>query len=75
MAALFELAGYLQRKSVWRALIQEAQRAMLDEHGPQMNTYTPRKWEAQWDWVHKIEDERSGTWRYLGVEVWMTDRG
>jgi peptide/nickel transport system substrate-binding protein len=55
-----------------RALVLDAQRAMLNEHGPFINLYTPKKWEAWWDWVHKLESERMGTWRYLGIEVWMT---
>jgi peptide/nickel transport system substrate-binding protein len=58
-----------------REIILAAQREMIGEHGPQINTYIPQAWAAYWDWVHGPETTVDlGAWSYLGIDVWMTPR-
>lgn len=60
-----------------REIVLDAQRAMMREHGPQINTYTPRGWAARWDWVHTLR-EGAGmgltSRNFLGIDTWMTAR-
>lgn len=56
-----------------RQIILDAQRAMLLEHGPQINTCTPRGYVAFWEWVKGV-DANIGAWGWLGLDTWMTKR-
>ena len=56
-------------------IILDAQREMIKEHGPQINTYIPQGWVAYRDWVHGIEKTVDiGAWAYLGIDAWVTAR-
>jgi ABC-type transport system substrate-binding protein len=56
-------------------IILDAQRAMLKEHGPQINTYIPTAWAVFKDWVHGVEAARNvGAWGYLQIHDWVTPR-
>jgi len=56
-------------------IILDAQREMIKEHGPQINTYIPQGWVAYRDWVHGIEKTVDiGAWAYLGIDAWVTER-
>lgn len=56
-------------------IILDAQRAMIREHGPQINSYIPTAWAAYKDWVHVPESiVRSGAWLFLNIDTWLTPR-
>jgi peptide/nickel transport system substrate-binding protein len=60
-----------------REIVLDAQRAMMREHGPQINTYSPQSWIATWDWMHSLTPERGiglTSRTFLGVDGWMTER-
>ena len=58
-----------------RQIILDAQRAILKEHGPQINTYIPTAWVAYKDWVHGIEATLTiGAWAWLGINGWVTPK-
>lgn len=88
-AAGFNFAGYNNPEMdewVWkersefdpekrRQIIHDAQRAMMREHGPQINTTTSQGWVAYWDWVHGPETSAGmGSWGWLGVDTYLTER-
>jgi ABC-type transport system substrate-binding protein len=57
-----------------REIVLEAQRAMLKEHGPQINTFTPQTWSAARDRLHYLHPGRGvalSSRGFLGTEVWM----
>jgi hypothetical protein len=48
---------------------------MIQEHGPQINTYIPQGWVAHWDCVKGVEPLVGiGAWSYFGMDTWMTER-
>jgi peptide/nickel transport system substrate-binding protein len=54
-------------------IILDAQREMIKEHGPQINTYIPTAWIAFKDWVHGIDGLiGAGAWSYLNIDNWLT---
>ena len=60
-----------------REIVLDAQRAMIREHGPQINTYSPQSWIATWDWIRSLTPERGvglTSRTFLGVDGWMTER-
>lgn len=58
-----------------RQIVLDAQREMIKEHGPQINTYIPQGYVAFRDWVHGIEQTVNiGAWSYLGIDAWVTAR-
>ncbi len=58
-----------------REIILEAQRAMIQEHGPQINTISAQTWVAHWDWVHGVgETIGLGSASFLGITTWLTER-
>ena len=60
-----------------REIVLDAQRAMMREHGPQINTYSPQTWTASWDWLHSLTPERGvglTSRTFMGIDGWMTDR-
>ena len=58
-----------------RQIILDAQRDMLKEHGPQINTYIPTAWAAFKDWVHGVEPNIGiGAWAYLNIDNWVTPK-
>jgi peptide/nickel transport system substrate-binding protein len=58
-----------------RQIVLDAQREMIKEHGPQINTYIPQGYVAFRDWVHGIEKTVDiGAWSYLGIDAWVTAR-
>jgi peptide/nickel transport system substrate-binding protein len=60
-----------------REIVLDAQRAMMNEHGPQINTYSPQSWVATWDWLHSLYPERGtglASRTFLGIDGWMTER-
>ena len=88
-AAGFNFAGYSNPEMddwVWkersefdpqkrRVIILDAQRAMMRQHGPQINTYVPQAYTAYWDWVHGPETSTGmGSWGWLGVDTWLSQR-
>jgi peptide/nickel transport system substrate-binding protein len=60
-----------------RQIVHDAQRAMMREHGPQINNYTPQSWATSWDWVHTLAEEGGVgliSRIFLGIDTWMTAR-
>jgi len=60
-----------------RQIVLDAQRAMMREHGPQINTYSPQSWVATWDWIRSLTPERGiglTSRTFLGIDGWMTER-
>ena len=60
-----------------REIVLDAQRAMMEQHGPQINTYSPQTWIATWDWMRSLTPERGiglTSRTFLGVDLWMTER-
>ena len=60
-----------------REIVLDAQRAMMEQHGPQINTYSPQGWIAVWDWFRSLTPERGiglTSRTFLGVDTWMTAR-
>ena len=58
-----------------RQIILDAQRFLMEEHGPQISTISDIGYGAYWDWLHGV-DENIGRGSYfdLGVSYWLTDR-
>jgi peptide/nickel transport system substrate-binding protein len=56
-------------------IIKDAQREMIKEHGPQINTYIPNAWAAFKKWVHGVDKVVGiGAWSYLNIDIWTTPR-
>jgi len=56
-----------------RQIVLDAQRAMMREHGPVINTFTGQGYMAHWDWVGGTDDYARvfSQWGYLGVDLWV----
>ena len=56
-----------------KQIVLDAQRAMMNEHSPGFQTYTPKDWLASWDWVGGIDPNLydSFAWNYIGVDLWI----
>jgi peptide/nickel transport system substrate-binding protein len=56
-------------------IILDAQRDMIKQHGPQINTYIPNAWAAFKDWVHGVDKMVGlGAWAYLNIDDWVTPK-
>jgi len=61
------------------AIIHDAQRFFMKEHGPQISTHTDQGYVASWKWVHGGDSQRTGNrgrgyFTGLGVTDWLTER-
>jgi len=61
------------------AIIHDAQRFFMREHGPQISTHTDQGYVAFWNWHHgwdsyRIGNRGRGYFTGLGVTDWLTER-